>query len=478
MKRKIQSALLIFPNSLFPDIKAVNYDKVFVIEEPLFFKPSGYQINKIKLAYFRASMRYFYDQLTHENKEYIDYCNVGNYEFAQGYEIEYYDTVDWNLELKIKNLVPDFQKLESPLFLLKQSECTSYFEKPQKRFVQQRFFEFVKKKFGVLEHVGSMDHENRKPLPKNHKFTFDLPFFTEKDYYQEAQEYIDHHQEFASNLGSTEEVHRYPIHTKAAQAHFMDFLTNRVANFGPYEDAIDKNEQILFHSFCSVPLNVGILSPKWVLDTIMATKNVPLNSLEGFVRQLIGWREYQRAIYVSFPNLSKSNYFGHNRKLRWEYWNGEKLIGIPILDNEIKKALKLGYSHHITRLTIFLNIFNLLGVGLEDIVQWFSQIICMDAYPWVMYSNIATMGYFDTRFMQKPYITASAYLLKMSNYEKGKWCDLWNALFYNFLFTNKEMLKSGSAIYLRNLSYFEKKNDHDKNLILRTACEFINKVTL
>ena len=348
MKRKIQTAFLIFPNSIFPDLKINNHDKVFIIEDPFFFKPKDYSISKIKLAYFRASMRYFYDHLQHPNKEYIEYSSVKNYDFLYGYEATFYDTVNRGLNDKLASLV-DSNRLPTPLFLMSDSECIAYFRKSNKRFVQQHFFEYVKGKMGVLKGVESKDTENRKALPKNHKFKFSLPRFDKEEgkvYYQEAREYIDTHPVFKKNLGSTEQVHRYPITQQASQAHFLQFLDDKVALFGPYEDAVDKKESILFHSFISVPLNVGLLSPQWVLDTIMGRTDIPINSLEGFVRQLIGWREYQRGIYVSFPDLAQSNHFGHSRKLTWEYWNGEKQIGIPILDNEIQKILILTYQRH------------------------------------------------------------------------------------------------------------------------------------
>ncbi|KAJ3256133.1 hypothetical protein HK103_005702 [Boothiomyces macroporosus] len=474
MKRKIQTAFLIFPNSLFPGVK-FECDKIFVLEEPLFFKPKNYQISKIKLAYHRATLKYYFDQLDHPEKEYVEYAKVGNYESISEYEITYYDTMDKELEAKIKAAFPNSRALESPLFLLTRRECLNYFGKEKKRFVQQHFFEYVKGKMGVLRNVASHDGENRNPLPKNHSFKFKLPSF-DTSYHMEAQGYINSHPEFQAHLGDITQVVRYPISQEQAEQHFNEFLDNKVINFGPYEDAIDKKESILFHSFISVPLNVGILSPKWVLDAIMARTNIPMNSLEGYVRQLIGWREYMRGLYVSF-DLQGSNHFSHKGKLNWDYWNGNKPTGIPILDNEIKKVMKLGYCHHIPRLCIFLNIFNLLEIELEQVVKWFSQFVCMDAYPWVMYSNIAAMGYYDTRFMQKPYLTASAYLLKMSDYEKGPWCDIWNALFYRFLHAHKGDLKGGASVYLRNLAHFEKKNEMEQSKILKTAENFINKVT-
>lgn len=122
-------------------------------------------------------------------------------------------------------------------------------------------------------------------------------------------------------------------------------------------------------------------------------KDIPINSLEGFVRQLIGWREYQRSLYVChYQELTESNHFGHENELNWNIWHGQAKTGtgMQILDNEIKKCLEYGYSHHIVRLMIFLNIFNLLEIKQNQVVQWFMEMIPMDAYHWVMISNISS----------------------------------------------------------------------------------------
>lgn len=490
-KQKVsESALLIWPNCLFKLEAAdiARYDQIFIVEEPMFFGHETrrkYNINKLKLAYFRASMRWYQSFLgaIHPRVTYIDYSDVDTYSFLKGYECAWFNPLDFDLDEKLASLKIVGQVLESRLFLVSNDDVTGYFKsrKEAKRFNQGQFYNWVKAKLDVLPNVPSQDHKNRQSLPKKHDFKwstrkFDMEYL---EIFKEAATYIDNHPTFSKNLGSTSKLHFYPITHQDALLQLKDFILERAANFGPYEDAIDKDEVVLFHSFISVVLNNGLLSPKVALDLVMAAKDdIPLNSLEGWVRQLCGWREYQRGIYtVFYKEMSTSNAFQQHSKLDWDIWSGKSDLGIPILNNELKKALAYGYCHHIPRLCVFLNMFVLLEICLEDVVQWFSQVVAMDAYPWVMYSNIASMGYYDPRFMQKPYVTASAYLLKMSNYPKGDWCHIWNCLFYRFLASKKQLLKGGASAYLRNLAYFEKKNEKEQAAMNAVADRYIKRVT-
>ena len=485
MKRLAEkSTIVIWPNSLFYHADLSKYDSVTIIEEPIYFGvDSKYNINKIKLAYLRASMQRFYDTISssHRSVHYIELQQVGTYDFLKPFSVSIYDPVDFALEDKLKRAGISYLKVPTLLFLTPLPQIQKYFEsKKGKKMIHSHFYQWNKGRLDVLSNEKSHDKDNQKSLPKNHNFTFKTPKFDkgeDEKYYNEAIAWVNEHELFKNNLGSAEKLHLYPISPDGAQLQFNDFLEHRVENFGTYEDAIDADNVVLFHSFISAPLNNGLLSPKWVLDKIMDRKNIPMNSLEGFVRQLIGWREYQRGIYsIYFDEIRVANHFESTKKLDWDYWHGKKLTGIPLLDNEIKKAIKYGFAHHIPRLCVFLNMFVLLEIDLHEIVKWFMEVVSMDAYPWVMYSNIASMGYFDTRFMQKPYVTTSAYLLKMSNYPKGDWCEIWNCLFYRFLAKKKTKLVGGAAVYLRNLQYFQKKTDTEKSIIIEKAEAFQRKV--
>lgn len=393
-----KSAFVIFPNCLFSDLsnfETHNYDSIFLVEEPMFFghdKLRPYNINKIKLAWLRACMKSYFSVLQAKLGSqciYVDYDEVQSYQFLSGYTVSLYDPVDYELETKLASFSIKYHKFESLLFLVPTTTIKDYFEtkKGNKRIIQNHFYEWIKKELDVLTNVRSTDSENRQTLPKSHKLKWKTPSFnvgSDLKYYKEARDWVDSHHLFKDNIGDTSKLHLYPINEDGAKLQFTDFLENRAKEFGPYEDAIDKNEVVLFHSFISAPLNNGLLSPKWALDSIMKAKgHIPMNSLEGWVRQLT-WREYQRSIYVCyFDDLRSANHFGHSNKLNWEVWYGRKSTNMEILDNELKKALSHGFAHHIPRLCIFLNMFNLLEVQLDDVVRWFSEVIAMDAYPWV-----------------------------------------------------------------------------------------------
>lgn len=207
-------------------------------------------------------------------------------------------------------------------------------------------------------------------------------------------------------------------------------------HFGDYEDAIVQDEEILFHSCLSPLLNIGLLTPRQVIDeTIKFNKKhkVPLNSLEGFIRQLIGWREFIRGIYHTVGEKQrKRNFFKHNRKLSTPFYQGT--TGVTPIDVAIKKVLKNGYVHHIERLMVLGNFFLLCGISPNEVYRWFMELF-IDSYDWVMVPNVYGMSQYSDGGMMttKPYFSGSNYILKMSDFKKAPWCEVWDALFWEFL---------------------------------------------
>ena len=207
----------------------------------------------------------------------------------------------------------------------------------------------------------------------------------------------------------------YPITIRDSIRFFKDFLKNRFALFGDYEDAIHSEHNFNFHSLLSANINVGHITPEEIIKTVTTPemiKNIPMNSLEGYVRQVIGWREFIRGIYHNFDEVqSKSNFWNHKRKLNENWYTGK--TGIPPLDDAIKKANRFGYCHHIERLMIISNIMLLLKFIRKKCFKWFMEMF-VDSSDWVMgqmfmgWHNLAMVGYSQ----QKPYICGSNYLLK------------------------------------------------------------------
>jgi deoxyribodipyrimidine photolyase-related protein len=178
-----------------------------------------------------------------------------------------------------------------------------------------------------------------------------------------------------------------------------------------------------------------------------------------------------RFLYIyHYDNLNDKyiNDNHYNRITNWNIWY-KGLTNIYPIDNEIKKCLNnCGYSHHIIRLMIFLNFFILLKIHPDDIYKWFMEIVSLDAYEWIMKTNIYCLGYFYKQSTRKLYISSSNYIISMSDYKKDEWCSIWNNLFYNHLYNlnkNKEL----PPIYYRNLMYFNNKSHKDKKDIILSA---------
>ena len=166
--------------------------------------------------------------------------------------------------------------------------------------------------------------------------------------------------------------------------------------------------------------------------------NIPVNSLEGFVRQVLGWREYIRAVYETQGVKQRTaNYWQHTRPIPKALWEGS--TGIEPIDDAIGRLLKTGYNHHIERLMILGNFMLLCEFDPNEVYRWFMEMY-IDSYDWVMVPNVYGMSqYADGGLMStKPYISGSSYVLKMSNYSKGNWCAVWDALFWRFIYKHKE----------------------------------------
>lgn len=215
-----------------------------------------------------------------------------------------------------------------------------------------------------------------------------------------------------------------------------DFLETRFLEFGDYEDAIVRNASILNHSVLTPMLNVGLLTPHQILDKTIAfafEHNIPINSLEGFVRQIIGWREFIRGVYLTKGRQERTtNFWGFSRKIPASFYDGT--TGILPVDETIRKVISTGYCHHIERLMVLGNFMLLCEFDPDDVYHWFMELF-IDAYDWVMVPNVYGMSQFaDGGILStKPYISGSNYLMKMSDYPKGEWQEIWDALFWRFM---------------------------------------------
>ena len=349
-------------------------------------------------------------------------------------------------------------------------------KKIKNKFFHKNFYDFVKDKLGILEKTKSYDMDNRNAIPKDLKIP-DLPNDKQYKYEKEAKDYIE--KLFPKNYGNTDNL-IYPITHSDSKRWFTNFMKNRLDKYGTYQDAILEENGFTFHSIISPMMNCGLLNPDYVIDEITEyfnknKKKVGMNNYEGFVRQVIGWREYQRYCYLfAYDDLVSKNIFKNNRKLNSKWYNGT--TGIKIIDDCIKFGFKYGYLHHIIRLMVMSNFMNLVNLKPIECYKWFME-FSVDSYDWVMIQNVYSMGQWSDGglTMRKPYISSDNYILNMSNYKKDEWCKIWKSLYYNFLTNHENELKK--TPYIRNLSHWKKMSKKDQEDILKLSKKTIKDLT-
>ncbi len=442
---------LILPNQLFEEtIKLKSYSHIYLIEEPHYFSTSEIKPNKIKIAYMRSCMKFYYDKLKKAgfNITYIDYSFLikDNYDFLKKDICHSYNINDFKLKHKYDNLKLKIIELETPMFIMNKTDLDNY-NRPKPNHAS--FYEFAKKKLKILEGVKNQDNYNKSNPKTEIRINPNLTYITKKtfNYYKEGIEYSNNNL-FKESIGNpTMEIMKYyPITSKDAMQAYYYFLDNNFENFGTYQDVIRDNNPFNYHSVISPMLNIGLLTPMKLIDIIKNYKTkIPINSYEGFIRQLIGWREYMHYLYqYKYEELIKSNNHNNQKSIDKSWYTAT--TGLMILDTEIKKAINYGYSHHIIRLMVFLNYLLLSEIKPSDIYKWFMEVVSIDAYDWVMIPNIYSMGYFSKIGMKRPYLSSSNYLLKMSNYKKdGKWDINWTDKFRSFVKSRK------IGFYLRSI---------------------------
>jgi deoxyribodipyrimidine photolyase-related protein len=222
-------------------------------------------------------------------------------------------------------------------------------------------------------------------------------------------------------------------------------------------------------------MNVGLLTPDFILNetiTYANKHNIPLNSIEGFVRQILGWREFIRAVYELRGNEERTtNFWKFKRKIPKSFWNGT--TGIIPIDATIKKTLETGYCHHIERLMVLGNFMLLCEFDPNEVYVWFMEMF-VDAYDWVMVPNVYGMSQFaDGGIMAtKPYISGSNYLMKMSNYPKGEWQQIWDSLFWRFMHIHRDFFLQNPRLGML-IKSFDKMPKEKQDKYIKTAVDYM-----
>ena len=324
------------------------------------------------------------------------------------------------------------------------------------------FYREMRKKTGLLMEGDqpeggqwNYDSENRKPasgdlfIPKPAGFSVDT---TTEDVLQLVAE------RFSENFGDLEPF-RFAVTRADAEAALDHFVEHMLPSFGDYQDAMLQDQRFLYHSVLSPYINIGLLDPLEVckrVEKAYAAGHVPLNAVEGFIRQIIGWREYMRGIYrLAGPGYVEKNFFGATRPLPDFYWTGE--TDMACLKACITQTKEEAYAHHIQRLMVTGNFAMLAGVDPKAIHEWY-LLVYADAYEWVELPNTLGMSQFaDGGFLgSKPYAAGGNYINKMSDYcqncrykvkeKTGQEACPFNYLYWDFLARNEDKLKKNPRL--------------------------------
>lgn len=507
----MKTALLVLGNQLFDPKKLSRLDIDFVYMREDVELCTYFKFHKLKIYFFLAAMRSYaqelrdakyavtYEELKPSVKTYdqhlIKWLKSHSVSKLLVHEIEdkFFET---RIIAAAASAGVEISILESPMFLTNRVQFKAYLKKGKRPFMKT-FYEAQRKRLKVMvddqnEPLGgqwSFDELNRKPLPKDvdppepakaKSSTYAIDSSLQSNVVKVCNtHFADHPGQLLGQKGSEASNIWFPVDRAGARAWLSDFLKQRLANFGPYEDALTDRSDFVFHSVLTPFLNTGLLTPDDVVRSalkIATERKLNIASIEGFVRQVIGWREFIRGIYQNFSEVQDTtNFWDHHRKLKPCWYDAS--TGVEPLDGVIDKASRLGYAHHIERLMVVSNLMLLLEVDPKEAHRWFMEMF-IDSSDWVMGPNVYGMGIFSDGgiFATKPYICGSNYYRKMGGYKKGEWCDAVDGLYWGFIEKHEDFFKKNPRLSMM-VRTVQKMDTGRKKAIYLAAEELRNRIT-
>jgi deoxyribodipyrimidine photolyase-related protein len=453
-----------------------------------------------KLAYILSSQRHFAIECCQHGFEVISLCATGYHAQALGNFLEQYPQLklsymtpaEWDTRQSMHQVLADFSEriveIENNFFI---APLDKFKSKIRKGYRLETFYREMRKQTGYLIEGGkpvggkwNYDKDNRKSLPKN----IHIPEINEVSPDQITQEVIDSIRTFFSdNFGKIEQFN-YAVSRMQALELTHQFMEERLPNFGPYEDAIHVGKPFLFHSVLSAYLNNGLLLPQELCEMAIAayrSGKAPLNSVEGFVRQIIGWREFIRVYYEAMmPEVRTNNHFKFTYDLPQLYWDAS--TDLSCLKDAVNNVINYAFSHHIQRLMVLSNFSNLTFTNPSQLNQWFWGAY-IDAYEWVELPNVLGMSTFADGgiLASKPYVSGGNYINKMSNccrqckydvkQKTGEHACPFNYLYWNFVDVHREDFKENGRISLMT-NMFDGKPEEERLAIKASAHAFISQL--
>lgn len=490
--------LLILGNQLFPFASIKDY-----VDLPVFMAEDRELCTTVrhhqqKLVLFLAAMREHADALQEKgftvDYRKLDMSDQRSYEeklakFVTEHSIDellHFEIEDHFFEQRIAEFCNQHGVqqivIETPMFLTSRKAFNDYLD-DHKRPHMADFYKRQRKRLNIMvSNAGeprggqwSFDEDNRRKLPADVEIP-ELPDSRWSNHTEDVVKLVC--ENFADHPGNAQDFW-WPVTRRAALYWLRNFLAARLANFGPYQDAITQRSETAFHSVISPLLNLGLITPEDVVEQTLGyadDNDIPRNSLEGFIRQVIGWREFVRGIYHEFDSeQQKSNFWGHQRGLTDAWYTGN--TGIPPLDDAIRSALRLGWTHHINRLMVVGNLMNLCEIKPRQVHDWFME-THVDSSDWVMGPNVYGMALYSDGgiFATKPYLCGSNYLLKMSDYQKGPWCDVVDGLYWRFIDKHREFFGGNPRLSMM-VRMLEKLKAERRKSIFAAAAGFLDEHT-
>lgn len=495
-------------------------DQILMVEAPA--EATQVWSHKARIVLFLAAMRHRARSLTDQGYA-LHYLQLGEHEFVSLKQAwAFY--IDQLQPLKIIVCEPGEYRLEQDLIALAAATNTVLAIKDDRHFMCSRadfkrwaaagkqlrmefFYRMMRKKYAVLMQDGepeggawNYDAANRKafgkagpgPLPATPEFAPDT--ITQQVINQVELHFPDHPGSLAHFI--------WPVTRAQALLFLADFIEHKLAAFGDHQDAMwqapqgqqnpgqqnlgqqNKDQPYLWHSLLASSLNLKLLDPREVINAALsayATQQLPLASVEGFVRQILGWREFVHGVYwLDMPQMAQSNHYDHQRNLPSWYWNADTQMNCQ--RQTISQTMNYGYAHHIQRLMIS-GMFGVLAeIKPQQLEAWFLAVY-VDAVEWVELPNVAGMALYANggRFTSKPYIASGAYIKRMSNYCAGckykpelktgaNACPL-TTLYWHFLIKHYAQMSTNprTALMTKNVDRF----DRDEILAIEQAAAFV-----
>ncbi|MCH8558304.1 MAG: cryptochrome/photolyase family protein [Balneolia bacterium] len=404
--------------------------------------------------------------------------------------LSYMKPAEWDLRHELRDfpesLKNRMKEYPNTFFL---SDPEEWKKKIAGGYLMEYFYREMRKRTGYLMKDGkpeggdwNYDKENRKKLPKNNQPPAPVSFRPD-DITKEVMEEVI--RDFKENWGETDGFN-YAVTREEALRATRDFFDKRFRDFGPYEDAMAVGEYTIYHSTLSIYMNNGLITAEELCERAIEAweaGEAPINSVEGYVRQIIGWREYIRNYYEAMmPDVREANTFGFKNAIPEAYWTGDTKM--KCISECVKPVQETGYSHHIPRLMVLSNYSNLTETDPRELLKWFHYGY-LDAWEWVVLPNVLGMSTFADGgvLASKPYVSSGNYINKMSDYCKnchysvskktGEKACPFNYLYWNFVDKHREAFEeNGRVSFMINM--LNKKSNEELTEIRESSEKYID----